>query len=90
MNEYALLHIPESKYCYATNKNKISLRLRTAREDHPTVKVIYGGKYSYALHREQAEMTRMYEDRLYAYYTVSARSQHSPVRYIECLTIIDI
>lgn len=86
MNEYALLHIPESKYCYATNKNKISLRLRTAREDHPTVKVIYGGKYSYALHREQAEMTRMYEDRLYAYYTVSLHISDLRLVYIFELT----
>lgn len=71
MDEKALLHYPESKFCFASGGNTVSLRLRISRSDTPEkVCVIYGGKYSYALERQSVELTRKYEDRLYAYYAV--------------------
>lgn len=72
MNENAILHIPESKYCFAVGNNKICLRLRISKEDCPDkINVIYGGKYSYATERNCAEMVRKCSDRLFAYYTVT-------------------
>lgn len=71
MNEFALQHIPESKYCFAVNENTVSLRLRVSAEDFPeSVDVIYGGKYDYATQRKSAPMKRSFQDRLFAYYTV--------------------
>ena len=71
MDEKAILHYPESKFCFALRKNAICLRLRISKSDMPEeVSVVYGGKYSYALERETVEMKRSCEDRLYAYYTV--------------------
>lgn len=70
MNESAMQHIPESKYCFAINSNTIALRLRISREDNPdSIEVIYGGKYDYAKARRSLAMNRSYEDRLFAYYT---------------------
>ena len=70
MNESAMQHIPESKYCFAVNKNTVALRLRISRDDIPEqIEVVYGGKYSYAKKRQSCIMQRSYEDRLYAYYT---------------------
>ena len=72
MNENAILHRPESEYCFAVGKNTVRLRLRIAKTDRPDkVRVVYGGKYSYAHDRKTAEMQRTVEDRLFAYYTVT-------------------
>lgn len=70
MNESAMQHVPESKYCFAINNNTIALRLRVSRNDMPEkIEVIYGGKYDYAKVRRSFTMNRSYEDRLFAYYT---------------------
>ncbi len=69
MLESAIMHEPESKYCYAIDTNKIALRIRIAKDDNPKISVIYGGKYSYSLEQKTMNMERAYEDRLFAYYT---------------------
>ena len=70
MNESAMQHVPESKYCFAINNNTIALRLRISRGDNPdSIEVVYGGKYNYAKVRRSFAMNRSCEDRLYAYYT---------------------
>ena len=33
MNEFAIEHIPESKYCFAEDKNTVTLRLRVSKYD---------------------------------------------------------
>lgn len=72
MNESAMFHQPESNFCFATDKNKVCLRLRILKIDNPQkILVIYGGKYDYASKRKSAQLQRRYEDRLYAYYTVN-------------------
>ena len=69
MNEHAMLHSPESKFCYAISSNRVQLRLRISKNDNPEkITVIYGGKYSYALERKEVTMQRRCEDRLFAYY----------------------
>ena len=70
MNELAMQHIPESKYCFAVNSNTMALRLRVSKEDFPDkIEVVYGGKYEYAKTQYSAPMERSYEDRLFAWYT---------------------
>lgn len=72
MDEKAILHTPESKYCFALNERTICLRLRISKTDFPDkIAVLYGGKYSFAIQQNRVEMSRSNEDRLYAYYTVS-------------------
>ena len=74
MIESAILHIPESKFCFAVKPNEICLRLRISRSDFPDeVKVVFGGKYTYALTRESVKMRRQCEDRLFAYYTATLK-----------------
>lgn len=70
MNELAMQHIPESKYCFAVNSNTMALRLRVSKEDFPDkIEVVYGGKYEYAKTQYSVLMERSYEDRLFAWYT---------------------
>lgn len=83
MNEFAIEHTPESKYCFAENKNTVTLRLRISKYDTPEkIQVIYGGKYDYASVRYTADMQRDCEDRLFAYYTVTLRLKDMRFVYI--------
>lgn len=70
MNEFAMQHMPESKYCFAVDEHTIALRLRVSKYDIPDkIEVVYGGKYEYAKTQYVALMERSYEDRLFAWYT---------------------
>lgn len=83
MNECAILHTPESKFCFALSKNEVVLRLRISSDDHPlSVNVIYGGKYDFARVRLSAEMKREYVDRLFAYYTVKLKIEDYRLVYV--------
>ena len=77
MQEQALFHKPDTQYAYALSENRVALRLRTAKEDTPSVRVLYGGKYDFAQERRSVPMSRSSSDRLYNYYTV-------------CLTLADV
>ena len=73
MNRHALLHIPESRFCFPLSKEEVVIRLRTAKEDADAglkVKIIYGVKYDYQKERFTAEVPLKYEDELYAFYEV--------------------
>ncbi len=71
MNEQAIMHTPNSKYCFAKGINSVSLRLQVARDEKiTTAKVVYGCKYSYKDIRKTATMECLYKDRLYDYYVV--------------------
>lgn len=74
MNEYAMQHITESKYCFAIDSNTVRLRLRVDKNDEPEkVEVVYGGKYTFALERKAVLMRRAYTDRLFAWYTAQIK-----------------
>lgn len=83
MNEYAVLHIPESKYCFPVSKNEVVLRLRTARgETLKHVTVFYGNKYEFLTKRDKAEMKKEYSDRLYDYYIARLKLADVRLAYI--------
>ena len=82
MIEYAILHYPESKYCFALDNKTVELRIRIARVDNPDIYVIYGGKYDYSLKRKSIKMERCYTDRLYAYYKVKIKLYDPRLVYI--------
>ncbi len=69
MTENAIFHESDSRYCFATDKNKITLRLRIARGDRPdSIEVIYGGKYEFSRERLTKKMNIIARDRLFTYY----------------------
>ena len=69
MNEYALLHSPDSKYCFATGERELVIRLRVAKEDRGiSVMLIFGNKYEYQEKRMECTMKIAYSDQLYDYY----------------------
>ena len=85
MNKHALLHIPESRFCFPLSKEQVVIRLRTAREDAEAglkVNIIYGVKYDYQKERFTVEVPLKYEDELYAFYEVKLNIKDVRLVYI--------
>lgn len=83
MNECAMLHIPDSRYCFATGEKELVLRLRMAREDeNAKVFLIYAQKYDFTFCREKLPMEIKYSDRLYNYYEIKMRLEDVRFAYI--------
>lgn len=83
MNEHAILHIPDSRYCFATAEKELVIRLRVAKEDEKMkVYLIYAPKYDFSIKRERLEMEVSYSDRLYHYYEVKLRLADVRFAYI--------
>ena len=71
MNKAAILHIPESRYCFAYGKDQLHIRLRTAKNDLESVTLIYAVKYDWLTDRKTVQMQKQYSDDLYDYYTIA-------------------
>ena len=80
MNEYAMLHIPDSRYCFATGEKELVLRLRMSKEDEKAkVFLIYAQKYDFTFCRKKQPMEIKYSDKLYNYYEI--KMQLTDVRF---------
>ena len=85
MNKHAVLHIPESRYCFALSKEEVVIRLRTAKEDADAglkVRLIYGVKYDYKQKRFTVDVPLKYEDELFAYYELQLKIDDVRLVYI--------
>lgn len=83
MNKEAILHIPNSKFCFAINDNTVILRLRAARNDHfEKVSVIYGGKYDFFEKQKRLTLTALYTDSLFCYYQIMLEMDDVRLVYI--------
>lgn len=83
MNKQAILHIPESKYCYPVNQNTLVLRLRMDKEDDADcVEVVYGCKYKYHETQESAVMEEKYQDDMFKYYEIELKLKDVRLSYV--------
>lgn len=85
MNKHAVLHIPESRYCFALSKEEVVIRLRTAKEDADAglkVRLIYGVKYDYKQKRFTVDVPLKYEDEIFAYYELQLKIDDVRLVYI--------
>lgn len=83
MNEYAILHIPDSRYCFATGEKELVLRLRMSREDdRAAVYLIYAPKYDFTLERQKKRLEVCYRDKLYSYYEVKLQLKDVRFAYL--------
>ena len=82
-DDYAILHIPDSRYCFAVGEKELVLRLRMSREDDGTrVSLIYAQKYDFTLKRQKQQMKVCYRDRLYSYYEIRLMLQDVRFAYL--------
>lgn len=83
MNEHAMLHMPDSKYCFPVGEREVILRLRMAREDEKAkVSLIYGCKYEFHERRHKVLMEIKYTDRLYHYYEIRLKLEDVRLAYV--------
>lgn len=83
MNEYALMHVPDSRYCFAVGQKELVIRLRTSKEDRDAqVYLIYAPKYEFHEKREKKLMHISYSDRLFDYYELHITLEDVRFAYI--------
>lgn len=83
MNEQAILHIPDSRYCFPISEKEVVLRLRVDRRDPvDEVRVVYESKYVIQMRQLDERMERRYEDRLFAWYEVKLKLEDVRLSYI--------
>ena len=83
MNKYALMHIPDSNYCFATGERELVIRIRCAKEDREArIFLIYGNKYEYQTKQIEVEMQLGYSDEIYDYYETKLKLNDVRVAYI--------
>lgn len=83
MNQAGFLHIPDSRYCFATGDHQLTIRLRMAKEDKDLpVYLIYGNKYGFPEKHQEVRLTKRYIDRLHAYYETELDLADSRLAYI--------
>lgn len=83
MNEHAMLHMPESKYCFPVGEQEVVIRFRMAKEDEGAkVILIYAGKYEFHERRQSVPMEIKYTDRLYHYYEIRLKLSDVRLAYI--------
>lgn len=83
MNEHAMLHMPESKYCFPVGEQEVVIRFRMAKEDEGAkVTLIYACKYEFHEKRQKVPMEIKYTDRLYHYYEIHLRLSDVRLAYI--------
>ena len=83
MNEHAILHIPESRYCFPLDNNKLIIRLRLSKQDEiDKVELIYESKYRFQQLQQEISMERKYEDALFAYYEIMLEVMDTRLAYI--------
>lgn len=83
MNEYAILHIPDSRFCFEAEEKELVIRLRMAREDERAdVSLVYACKYDFTFERQRKKMQICYSDRLYHYYEIKMKLTDVRFAYI--------
>lgn len=69
MNEHALLHKPDSNFCFPVGAKQIIIRLRVMKgELFYKVSVLHACKYDFHIARKEAMMGKKYSDRYFDYY----------------------
>lgn len=83
MNEAGILHIPDSRYCFAINQNEVVIRIRMAKEDRDThIYLVYGKKYDYHFDRKELRVPLRYEDNTFAYFEINLKVTDTRLAYI--------
>ncbi|MGN0342811.1 MAG: glycoside hydrolase family 13 protein [Roseburia sp.] len=83
MNECAMLHIPDSRYCFPTGDKELVIRLRVAREDrNAEINLLYECKYNFQSKQKRIPMEIRYTDRLYDYYEICLQLEDVRLAYI--------
>ena len=83
MNKHAILHIPESRYCFPLSTKEVVIRLRTSRfDENLKISIIYGMKYEFQGNQKVAPMELKYTDSLYNFYEIHLKIDDVRLVYV--------
>ena len=82
MNKLAIYHKSDSLYSFALDADTAELRLRVAKGDVKSVKLIYGMKHKFCQKQESADMCLNCSDGTYDYFTVRLRLKDKRLAYV--------
>ncbi len=82
MNQFALLHITDSAYCFPTSEHEIVIRLRTAKNDLQKVWIVYESKYVIGNSQKKELMQKELSGELYDYYSITLNLQDTRLAYV--------
>lgn len=82
MNQFALLHITDSEYCFPVSENEIVIRLRTAKNDIERAYIIYESKYIIGNSQQKLQMKKELSGELYDYYSIRLKLEDTRLAYV--------
>ncbi len=82
MNQFALLHITDSEYCFPVSENEIVIRLRTAKNDIERAYIIYESKYVIGTSQQKLQMKKELSGELYDYYSIRLKLEDTRLAYV--------
>lgn len=83
MNECAMLHVPDSRYCFPVGEKELVIRLRVSKKDrNAKIYLVYDCKYQFQDRQNKIQMERKYTDRLFDYYEIQLKLEDVRLAYI--------
>ena len=82
MNQFALLHITDSAYCFPISEHEIVIRLRAAKNDLQKAWIVYESKYVIGNSQKKELMKKELSGELYDYYSITLNLQDTRLAYV--------
>lgn len=82
MNKFALLHIPDSAYCFPVSDKEIVIRLRTAKNDIKEAFIIFESKYKIGESQQRLPMKKALSGALFDYYSIRLKLEDTRLAYV--------
>lgn len=86
MNKHAVYHIVDVPYAYAKDKDTLTVRIRTARNDVKKCKVHYKCRYDWETPFNVKDMPLLFQSELFDYYETDIKVEKNRYRYFFELT----
>lgn len=86
MNKHAVYHVVDVPYAYAKDKDTLTVRIRTAKDDVKMCRVYYKCRYDWTNPFEVKEMALMTQSELFDYYEADIKVEKNRYRYYFELT----
>ncbi|MBQ3795142.1 MAG: glycoside hydrolase family 13 protein [Butyrivibrio sp.] len=82
MNQFALLHIADSAYCFPVSEHEMVIRLRTAKNDIEKAWIVFESKYVIGDSQKKLPMEKELSGELYDYYSVKLELEDTRLAYV--------
>ncbi len=82
MNQFAMLHITDSEYCFPVSENEIVIRLRAAKNDLVKVWIIYESKYQIGISQQKKLMEKELSGTMFDYYSIRLNLTDTRLAYV--------